>query len=69
MEILCKLLTRGKHKFVLVNHRYRCRYCGILRSRVLWKPRKKVITQSTGVNWEDVGFPQGEYIEKAPDHT
>ncbi len=39
MAILCKLMTRGKHKFVLVNHRYRCRYCGILRSRVLWKPK------------------------------
>jgi len=53
MGILCKLMTMGKHKFVLVNHRYHCRYCGILRSRVLWKPRKVKVVK----------------VEEAPDHT
>jgi hypothetical protein len=36
-RLSCKILTLGRHKFVLINHRLRCKWCGELRSRMVKK--------------------------------
>ena len=36
-KIICRFLTRGKHKFKLIRHYYRCVYCDELRMHVTKK--------------------------------
>ena len=45
-ELICKLLTKGKHYFRLKHYRYRCVYCKELRMHLIQKEKPPIIPKT-----------------------